>query len=487
MSENTTYYVRAYATNSVGTSYGNELSFISEVAIISGYVFYASTEIPVSGVMISVDSFSASTGSDGYYEIINIPVGTSTLIAEKDGYDTYSTTLTFIPGINNLNIEMTSAAYTHNLFGIISDELTGDPISFVDVNVLNPDGTESDLKTQSSSSGYYQIPTVPQGSRTITFTHDEFDTSQINIFMANSDYELDFQMTTCLPVALTGYYAVIYPLQVDINGDLTSFGCTDVTQHGHCWSIYSNPTIDNDKTELGSPNNLGNYTSEAKFLLENTQYHARAYAINSYGTFYGEDIVFTTTSFPDCGTINYEGKTYETVVIGNQCWMRENLNFETNSGSFCYGNVSSNCQTYGRLYNWYTMMNGESSSNNVPSGVQGICPDEWHIPSDAEWDILTDYLGGSYNGGKMKETGTAHWFDPNAGANNMSGFTALAGGGKILPGSSVNMGKRGIFWSSTLVGTRSDAWCRMLIYTSSQIQSYEWTSGNSNSVRCVKD
>ncbi|MCD4666000.1 MAG: hypothetical protein K8R68_12075, partial [Bacteroidales bacterium] len=90
---------------------------------------------------------------------------------------------------------------------------------------------------------------------------------------------------------------------------------------------------------------------------------------------------------PGTPTVYYHGQTYNTVLIGSQCWMKENLNYETGN-SWCYNNDTSNCNTYGRLYDWIAIMNGEASSNSVPSGVQGICPNGWHLPSDEEWKIL---------------------------------------------------------------------------------------------------
>ena len=86
----------------------------------------------------------------------------------------------------------------------------------------------------------------------------------------------------------------------------------------------------------------------------------------------GDDIVDTRDS-----------KTYTTVQIGTRCWMKENLNYVTGN-SWCYNDNTDNCDTYGRMYDWNTIMNGASSSNSVPSGVQSICPDGWHLPSDAE-------------------------------------------------------------------------------------------------------
>jgi len=116
--------------------------------------------------------------------------------------------------------------------------------------------------------------------------------------------------------------------------------------------------------------------------------------------------------------------------------MKENLNVGTmvmgdsshsNNGiieKHCYNNDTSNCDTYGGLYQWNEMMQYDTTA-----GVQGICPAGWHIPHNAEWAELTEYLGGlSMAGGRMKEPGNTHWKNPNKGATNSSGFTAIAGG-----------------------------------------------------------
>lgn len=130
-----------------------------------------------------------------------------------------------------------------------------------------------------------------------------------------------------------------------------------------------------------------------------------------------------------------DGQKYTTVKIGNQCWMRENLNYMTGT-SWCYNNLNSNCETYGRLYTWTTIMDGTPASNQVPSGVQGICPDGWHVPSDPEWCILTKYIDSSincdtsgYNGidGATKMKSLWGWSSGGNGTNE-SGFNALPGG-----------------------------------------------------------
>ena len=129
-----------------------------------------------------------------------------------------------------------------------------------------------------------------------------------------------------------------------------------------------------------------------------------------------------------------DGNTYKTVTIGTQTWMAENLKVtkyndgiaipnvtdntawrELTTGALCdYGNTPSNSETYGKLYNWHAVNTGK------------LCPTGWHVPSDAEWTELTDYLGGtSVAGDKLKETGSTHWSNLRTGATNETGFTAL--------------------------------------------------------------
>jgi uncharacterized protein (TIGR02145 family) len=145
-----------------------------------------------------------------------------------------------------------------------------------------------------------------------------------------------------------------------------------------------------------------------------------------------------------------DNNTYKVVKIGTQVWMAENLkttryndgsaiplvtdntewNNLTTPGYSWYNNDSATyAQTYGALYNWYTVETGN------------LCPTGWHVPSDAEWTTLTDYLGGeAIAGGKLKETGTAHWDSPNTGATDETGFTAFPGGNRTKNGPFSNLG-----------------------------------------------
>ncbi len=209
-----------------------------------------------------------------------------------------------------------------------------------------------------------------------------------------------------------------------------------------------------------------------------------------------------------CGSVTYGGKTYNSVIIGLQCWMTENLNIgtailgdqdQTNNGTiekYCYNNNAANCDVYGGLYQWGETVQylnnatNYTSWNPIPAGnVQGICPTGWHLPNDAEWTILTNYLGGeSIAGGKMKETGTTHWAPPNTGATNSSGFTALPGGYRDVwtPGIFYSLTLVPFFWSSTEY-IPDEAWIRNLLWDNTNVERVYPPKSTGFSVRCLKD
>ncbi len=196
-----------------------------------------------------------------------------------------------------------------------------------------------------------------------------------------------------------------------------------------------------------------------------------------------EDMYATTI----CGQANltYGGQTYEIVEIGNQCWMAENLNYET-ANSWWYDNNSANGDVFGRLYTWEAALTA--------------CPNGWHLPTDDEIKTMETHLGmsqsqadetgfrGTDEGGKMKEVGTTHWYSPNTGASNSSGFKALPGGSRVGEHSS-SLGYHGNYWSSSefpeFSGTHG--WYRYLRYDNDQVYRYGNLKKEGLSVRCLKN
>jgi uncharacterized protein (TIGR02145 family) len=197
---------------------------------------------------------------------------------------------------------------------------------------------------------------------------------------------------------------------------------------------------------------------------------------------------------------------YKVVKIGNQMWMAENLRYlpsvvgpgtgsQTDPYYYVYGydgtvvadaKATSNYSYYGVLYNWPAVMNGATSSTSNPSGLQGVCPTGWHLPSDAEWQELTDYLGGiDVAGGKLKERGTKPWTSPNTGATNETGFTALPGGYRNSAGFGAIL-EYGYWWSAS-ESSSSNAYNLNLHYTYRGVYRDNITKEMGHSVRCVKD
>lgn len=213
-----------------------------------------------------------------------------------------------------------------------------------------------------------------------------------------------------------------------------------------------------------------------------------------------------------------DGMTYYTVKLGNQCWMAENLKYLpavfpadtislTNPLYYVYDyngtNVSSamatmNFSDYGVLYNWSAAMAGSASSSSNPSGIQGVCPSGWHIPSDAEWKELEVFMGmssgdadasewrGTNEGGKLKSTSLTFWNLPNTGASNSGNFTGLPGGTCFGTGFFYYIGNTGYFWSST-ENTATHSWFRALHYSQSKVYRSYFEKYFGYSVRCVKD
>ncbi len=173
---------------------------------------------------------------------------------------------------------------------------------------------------------------------------------------------------------------------------------------------------------------------------------------------------------------------YQPLTIGSQVWMLKNLNVVYfRNGDFIpcfYYNDQAMEDIYGKLYNWYAV--------NDP---RGLAPVGWHVPTDAEWNILSEYLGGyDLAGGKLKETGTSHWISPNIGATNSSGFSALPGGRHLNNGKVDPVGDYGVWWSSTEEGFDPEkAWMRYLLNDEILLLRYYDTKGYDFSVRCVKD
>jgi uncharacterized protein (TIGR02145 family) len=239
-------------------------------------------------------------------------------------------------------------------------------------------------------------------------------------------------------------------------------------------------------------------------LTPSTTYYVRAYATNSVGTAYGNEVSFTTPVIPafTCGTTtvsDVDGNSYNTVQIGTQCWTQSNLKVSkyrngdsiptglsntawqnTTAGAYAiYDNNPVNDGLYGKLYNHYAVMD-----------TRGLCPTGWHVPTDGEWTTLETILGGSsVAGGALKSTATqptpGGWLFPNTGATNSSGFTAMPGGLQLNNLGSSDVNYYGYWWSSSLSGP--NPWMRHLTRENGSISRHFADRVQGVSIRCLRD
>lgn len=183
-----------------------------------------------------------------------------------------------------------------------------------------------------------------------------------------------------------------------------------------------------------------------------------------------------------------DGQKYRTVKIGGKTWMAENLKYagENNNLGACNNNEPDACAKYGRLYSWEKIMNGAKGSVANPSGVQGICPVGWHIPSDAEWTELENAIGGAATAGIKLKT-TSSWLN-SANATDEYGFSALPGGFNVYNNFS-GTNYSGWWWSATsfVSGAFGSSWARIMQGHLDNTERRNVFNGQLCSVRCVKD
>ncbi len=329
---------------------------------------------------------------------------------------------------------------------------------------------------------------------------------------------LNLNLTSCtdketsIPVVTTTDAYLITRTTASISGNVTDDGGDEVTDRGICWNVAQNPSTADNSIAKGK--GTGSFACNLEQLEDNTMYYARAYATNSKGTGYGNEISFKTEQIITVSDI--DGNIYQTVKIGNQLWMAENLKTKT----YCNGDIigtttppsmditsetspeyqwayngdESNAAIYGRLYTWYAVTDSRK-----------LCPNGWHLPSDGEWTVLTDYLSTNYGSGwdgieiaKSMASGSGWTSSSTNGTvgfeqadNNKSGFNALpAGYRNCWGGESLHLGESAYWWSATLSAEWygiDDIYFRMLNFESPYVERSIILKMAGCSVRCLKD
>jgi uncharacterized protein (TIGR02145 family) len=282
----------------------------------------------------------------------------------------------------------------------------------------------------------------------------------------------------------------------EINWHFDWSSCPNATQY----SLYVkgekalNPVIDVITAETEYESSGIGYIMDSYYL--NWSWKVMAYVNGEWGE-WSEERGFVVEPVPTQWVMDVDGNHYNTVTIGNQVWLQENLrvtlfnnwtpvhlvsdNTEWSSlitSGYCWYNNEelTNRQPYGALYNWDAVNSGN------------LCPVGWHVPSASEWEILIGYLGGNaIAGGRLKESGTEHWSAPNTGATDESGFTAVPGGVRQSTGIFSDIGLAGNFWTSTR-SIDSDPQIVILNSNSGEANNIGFCNPTAGiSVRCVRD
>ena len=278
----------------------------------------------------------------------------------------------------------------------------------------NPDSPTSFCKDQYAHVSEYQenITGLEAGH---TYYLRAFAANELGI-----GYGEQKQFTTlhyAIPTVTTSDVAGVSAHTAMCGGIVIYNGGLAITERGVCYATTQNPDINGPHAQSNVSAGEGVFTVELENLTPATNYYYRAYAVNDKGIAYGEQKQFSTIEEVGefvCGKStmkDVEGHEYYTVQMGTQCWMAQNLrtrkfadgtpitfaksrnvsSSDDPTPKCYYPNMSDTSAIYGLLYNTSAFMNGEESSNEVPSGVQGVCPDGWHLPSHAEFDLLVAY------------------------------------------------------------------------------------------------
>lgn len=269
-----------------------------------------------------------------------------------------------------------------------------------------------------------------------------------------------------IPLVRTVMVADVTDVTALFSYDIISYGGSEIIRSGVCWGTDSTLLSLEVSLNNNGSNDTGICFASITNLSPGENYFARAFASNKAGTGYGKAVSFSAMDLltqgisfnPDADygyTIDQDGNKYRTVVIGTQVWMAENLKVITNKSGMSlqpgtdyiwYDNdIISNKADYGALYSWDAVSEGN------------LCPEGWHIPSVDEWNTLclfvdpaSEFVDSRIAGGMLKEAGSNHWSEPNTGATNSTGFTALPSGIYNDHQKSFDyIGSIGFFWSST--------------------------------------
>jgi uncharacterized protein (TIGR02145 family) len=538
LTENTLYYVRAYATNSAGTAYGNEVSFTTEqivgATITTTDPSAVTSTSATSGGNITSDGGASITERGICWATTANPTTASNKVASGTGTGTFTANITGLqPGtlyhvrayaINSfgpaygadksfttLAIAPTVTTAAVTIFTQTTATAGGEVTSTGGADVTErgvyfgtaADPVTSGTKAAAAAGGAGVFTCSLTGLTPGTLYH-------VVAFATNSvdtDYgdEVTFTTSPVIKATLTTTAPVLIPTSstsVTGGGNVTANGGGTVDERGVCWSTSTAPAVDDaaDFHLAAGTAGLGVFEVTMAGLSEGTVYYVRAYAHNSAGYAYGNEFQILTMMSDG------EDNIYKTVRIGTQIWMAENLkvtqlsdvaetpiqNVETDgtwiglaSAAYCWynNNEATYKPLYGALYNWFAVNTGD------------LCPTGWRVPSDADFKTLEMQLGmtqaqadgtswrGTNQGIQLKST--TLW--TSGAGTNTSGFTALPGGFRYYDdGAFLGAGTIAYFWSTT-ADNADRSFMRQLDSTHDGVERANADNNAGKSVRCIKE
>ncbi|MDD4971976.1 MAG: fibrobacter succinogenes major paralogous domain-containing protein [Paludibacter sp.] len=538
LKSDSTYYVRAYATNSTGTGYGSVMKFKTKHAQLNVVT------LPISEILLSSATCGGIVTADKGISITErglcwnetlIPTTADSKVTGGTGEGSFSGLITGLTSNKTYLVRAYATNGTETIYGSVMTFKTRQialNVTTLSINDVTQTTATSggvvncELSSSITARGVCwstsDNPTIADTKSTEGVGTGSF-TTNISTLTANTTYFLrayatnmegtaygstmTFKTSPGVPTISTLAINNITSTSAKCDGKILNNGGSTVTTYGVCYGMYPNPTLSNGNSS-SSTTPADNFTFTIYSLSAYTKYYVRAYATNAIGTVYGNELQFTTTgTAPSNGIVfndnltygnvtDNEGNNYRTITIGTQTWMAENLRATkfrngdlipttatldqdiTAEVAPIYQWTTGNEDVFGRLYTWF-----------AATDTRNICPVGWHMPSETEWTTLVTAVGGNGIGGdNLRETGTVHWGTTlnNGLASNSSGFTALPAG-YISYSIIIYPNHNGCIWWSSTSNKPDSGSIRLLSGNFSTVQSMNYNKKYGYSIRCVKD